>query len=223
MKKYYFNYCKYFSLLLSCFFSTSFAANAPPPQTAQQKPELSQSFLYAGLIGGYANVDWDPVISQDQATYPTNPTEANGKGGLYGVNLGYQFNSYFAIEAECIKMPDTYLQFKPIALATYGVTSTSSSMQFSALFLKLMAPISDTKLSLSTEVGVAYQLRSDDIATTDTFAPTFGAGASYRINEHWMANFLFQYATGYGESIALPLTSYIPEIYAGTFSIDYIF
>jgi hypothetical protein len=182
-----------------------------------------ESFFYTGLIGGFAKIDWDPIIAQDTATYPTNPTEADGQGSLFGADVGYQINKYFAVEAEYIRMPNTYLQFKPVALPAYGVTSTESTLDFAAIIVKIMAPLGDSGFSLFTDAGPAYQYRSDDVATIDTFAPTFGAGVNYMINEHWMANVTFQYATGYGESIATPMDEYIPEIYAYTFSLNYIF
>lgn len=191
------------------------------PQT--NKPIHREHYFYGGLIGGYADIDWSSVIAQDQATYASNPTEADGNGALFGGDIGYQFNKNFALELEYIQMPTSYLKFNPIAMLTYGVTSTNAQMNFAAAIFKFMAPISNSNFSLFADAGAAYQHLSDDITDTGTFAPTFGAGANYHINEHWFSSLSFQYATGYGESIALPMTSYIPEVYIYTFGINYIF
>jgi hypothetical protein len=199
----------------------AFAGELAPIQPAQ--PIQRESYFYGGLIGGYADIDWSSVIAQDQATLATNPTTADGTGALFGGDIGYQFGPHFALELEYIQMPNSYLQFSSLARATYGTTSTTAQMDFAALMLKFMAPISNSNFSLFTDVGAAYQHLSDDTADTGTFAPTFGAGATYHINEHWFTTFSFQYATGYGESIALPMTEYIPEIYAYTFGLNYIF
>lgn len=188
-----------------------------------KKSQWPEQFFYGGLIGGYAKVDWNAVIGQDRATLPTNPTNVNGNGSLFGFDIGYQVNKYFAVEAEYIRMPTSYLEFSEIARVTYGTTSMESTMDFYALVLKIMVPLGDSDFSLFTDAGPAYQRRSDKIADIGTWAPTFGAGLNYRINAHWFANMAFQYATGYGESIALPINEYIPEIYAGTFSVNYIF
>ena len=210
-------------IVLNFFFLSCFASDAPPPPANISTPPQRTHFFYGGLIGGYADIDWSSVIAQDKATYATNPTQADGNGALFGGNIGYQFNKYFALELEYIQMPTSYLDFNPAARITYGTTSTNAQMNFAAFIVKFMAPLGKSDFSVFTDVGPAYQHLSDDITDTGTFAPTFGAGLNYKINEHWFSTMAFQYATGYGESIALPMTEYIPEIYAYTFSINYIF
>lgn len=213
---------KYFLQLLVFFIFPVFAGQVTPALPSKNPP-LSQKFFYIGLIGGYADIDWGAVVAQDPATYASNPAQAEGNGALFGGDIGYQFGPHFALEFEYIQLPDSYLTYNPVALITYGVRSTDVKMNFAALTLKLMAPISDTRFSLFADAGAAYQSLSDEIADTSTFAPTFGAGFNYRINEHFFADMSFQYATGYGESISLPMTDYIPEVYIYTFGINYIF
>jgi hypothetical protein len=211
-------------LCLLCFFVLPVVAGVlPPPAQQTKKPPQREHFFYGGLIGGYADIDWSSTVAQDPSAYASDPIEANGNGALFGGDIGYQISPHFALELEYIQMPSSYLKFNPAAMLTYGVLSTTTQMNFAALMIKFMAPISDTNVSLFTDVGAAYQHISDDITDTGTFAPTFGAGFNYRINEHWMTSMSFQYATGYGESIALPMTEYIPEVYAYTFGINYIF
>jgi len=191
-------------------------------QSMVQSVDYSERFYYLGLIGGWAKVDWDPIISTDEATLVSNPTQADGKGGLFGLDVGMQWNKYFALEAEFIRMPDTYLNFSPAAYPAYHTLSTTSTMDFAAVIFKVMLPLGATPISLFTDIGPAYQHRDDDVANKTIYTGTFGAGALYRATEHWQYEVSFQYAPGYGKSIATPMDEYVPEIYAGTFKLNYL-
>lgn len=193
--------------------STSFAASQ----------NLSNHFFYVGAMTGYANVDWNSTVSQDALTAinGSNPTSADGTGVLFGIDGGYQFNQHFALEGEFIKMPNTQLIF--LGNMYNGQVNVVSHMYFAALTLKIIAPLPQSKFSLFADAGPAYQYREDSIKNIGTWAPTFGGGLLYRINDHWQAEGAFQYAPGTGRSVSDPLYYYIPEIYAGTFKVDYIF
>jgi Outer membrane protein beta-barrel domain len=187
------------------------------------EPTFSQHFFYVGGMTGYANVDWSSVVASDTLTTlnGSNPNSADGTGVLFGADAGYQFSPHFAIEAEYIKLPNTQLIF--LGNMYNGQVSVTSHMYFGAVTLKVIAPLPSSKFSLFADAGPAYQYRVDSIASIGTWAPTFGSGLLYRINGHWQAEGAFQYAPGTGKSISDPMTAYIPEIYAGTFKIDYIF
>jgi hypothetical protein len=86
-----------------------------------------------------------------------------------------------------------------------------------------MAPLGHSGFSLFVDAGPAYQWQTNQIANIGTFAPAFGGGIDYRVNQHWFGELGFQYAPGTGESISDPMVAYIPEIYVETFKVNYIF
>jgi hypothetical protein len=198
-----------------------------------------QQFFYAGLMTGYGDSDWNDVVVkpgwENLPVLVANPYSAEGDGILYGADFGYQFSPHFAIEGEYIRMPTSELAFVPDSINidgdiiplpnAYGLSQASidSNMDVAAVLFKVMAPIQGTAFAIFVDAGPAYQYRSDVIAHIGTWAPTFGGGLTYRIAEHWQAEGSFQYAPGTGKSIDNPMIAYIPEIYAGTFKLDYIF
>ena len=184
---------------------------------------FSEHFFYVGLIGGYANVDWGPVISTDRATLPTNPTNAEGTGGLYGFDAGYQLNPYVQFEAEYIRLPSSSLTYSVAAHRNYGVLSSTTTMDFYGVIAKFIVPLANTGLSVFTDAGPAYQHRSDNVAEISAYEPTFGAGFLYRASPNIQLEASFQYASGTGESEMNPMDDYIPEVYAYTIKVDYLF
>lgn len=202
-------------ILLTLLFTISNTIFALEPQ--------KNNFFYVGLIGGYANVDWSPVISTDDATLPTDPTSVDGTGGLYGFDAGYQFNAYIQLEAEYMRLPTSNLTYSVAAHHTYGVLNSMSTMDLYGVIVKFIVPFENTGLSLFTDAGPAYQHRSDNVADISTYEPTFGAGLLYRASPNIQLEASFQYAPGAGESETDPMHDYIPEVYAYTFKADYLF
>lgn len=184
----------------------------------------SNQFFYAGLMTGYANVDWSSVVSTDTATQflsSGNPVSADGTGVLAGIDAGYQFNPYLSMEAEYIQLPDTQLIF---LFDGYNQgTLVNSHLTMAALTFKVIAPLPQSQFSFFVDAGPAYQYQTNSIKSIGTWAPTFGGGLLYRINSHWQSEAAFQYAPGTGKSIEMPLLAYVPEVYAGTLKFDYIF
>lgn len=225
-------------LVLSSLFG---ACQAHAATVAIPFSAYKQQFFYTGLMTGYGDSDWSDVVVQpgweNLPVLLANPYNADGDGILYGADFGYQFSPHFAIEGEYIRMPTSELSFVPNSSITidghvfpltfnaYGLTqgSIDSNMDVAAVLFKVMAPIQGTAFAIFVDAGPAYQYRSDVIAHIGTWAPTFGGGLTYRIAEHWQAEGSFQYAPGTGKSIDNPMIAYIPEIYAGTFKLDYIF
>ena len=223
-------------LALSSMFalSTAFADDV-----SANNAEYKQSFFYGGLMGGYADADWSSVVTDPSTNSGNNlavdlssPYAATGTGFAYGVDLGYQFSTYFDVEGQYIRMPTSQLSFltgnwfnEDIPLNLYGITSPTinSNMDFWSIIFKVMTPLGHTGFSLFIDAGPAYQYQTNQIADIGTFAPTFGGGTDYRINQHWFAEFSFEYAPGTGKSILLPLTAFVPEIYVETFRVNYIF
>lgn len=214
-------------------------------------PSYSKHFFYVGAIGGYADVDWDSTVAQDNPDDITNlstPSQAEGQGALFGADIGYQINPYAAVEFEYMRMPKSYIEFDYYdAVFTHAYHewfSTYSDMNFYALIFKFIAPIRDSNFSFFVDAGPAYQYRtynrknwtqteiipgvivppsSDQFPDKGTWAPAFGGGFLYRMDQHWQGELSFQYAPGTGDSIAFPLTDYIPEVYAGTLKVNYLF
>ncbi len=193
------------------------------PSVVLASETFSEHFFYVGLMGGYANVDWGPVISTDRATLATNPTSAEGVGGLYGFDAGYQLNPYLQFEVEYMRLPTSNLTYSVAAHRNYGVVDSTSIMDFYAVIAKFIVPLAETGLSLFTDAGPAYQRRSDNVAVIGTYEPTFGAGVLYRASPNIQLEASFQYGSGTGESEMNPMDDYIPEVYAYTFKVDYLF
>lgn len=184
-------------------------------------------FFYLGLMAGYANVDWSDVVSTDWSSRGTNPLSADGTGVLFGFDGGYQFNPFFAVEGEAIRLPTTQMTYYTVfnwPANDYNVGPVvDSDMAFASLVLKVIAPLPNSKFSLFVDAGPAYQYRSDQIAHVGTWAPTFGGGLLYRLANTWQVEGSFQYAPGTGKSVQDPMYSYVPEVYMGTLKIDYLF
>ncbi len=202
-----------------------------------QSLPLKQQFLYAGLIGGYGNDDWSSMVVSynnvaDIATYNSNPAGVDGKGALFGLNAGYQFNAHVAVEAEYVKMPTANVSMKYFGSASLE-RNISSQLSYAAITLKLMAPIFNSNFTFFAEAGPAYEWRKDSASwdlldeypavSVGTWAPLFGGGFMYRMDQHWQSELAFQYLPGTGKSVGDPMNYYIPEIYAGQFKLDYIF
>ncbi|MCX7123796.1 MAG: outer membrane beta-barrel protein [Gammaproteobacteria bacterium] len=217
-----------------------FTASSTFAEDVTGATSYKNSFFYGGLIGGYADVDWSSVVvSQnmnllnDITTATASPIAATGTGFAYGVDLGYQFSSYFAVEGQYIRMPTSQLTFAYWGnwgaltpdLNPYNLSgpNVDSNMNFWSIIFKVMTPLGHSGFSLFIDAGPAYQWQTNVIANIGTFAPTFGGGLDYRINQHWFAEGSFQYAPGTGESIPNPMIAFIPELYIETFKINYIF
>lgn len=199
-----------------------------------------QQFFYVGLMTGYANVDYGSTVATDSDSAMSSPTSANGYGALGGVDMGYQFNPHFAMEAEFARMPNAHLTYEQSLLQVYNApANVTTNNYFAAIIFKVMAPIGHSNFSLFADAGPAFQytkiqdgplgggdfffIHYTPLQDTSTFSPTFGGGVLYRIANHWQAEASFQYAPGTGKSVINPMDYYVPELYAGTFKINYIF
>jgi hypothetical protein len=196
---------------------------------AADEQNFSNHFFYAGGMFGNANENWSDVVSTDPLTQKTNPLSADGNGILFGLDAGYQFSPHFAIEGEMISLPSTKLVFyqklDPYKTPDnmYNVGVVNASMVFAAVEFKVIAPLPNSKFSLFVDAGPGYVYMDYPITNIGIIVPTFGGGLLYRINDHWQAEGAFQYAPGTGKSVGDPMYFFVPETYAGTFKLDYIF
>ena len=219
---------KYLALVLLGAFSTTVCF-----ADAMQAP-YKQRFFYVGVTGGYGNNDWSSMVARDGATAASgNPTAVSGEGPLFGGDFGYQINRHLAVEAEYVQMPKTDITMSFLDVLPYQLTSKSS---FASITLKIMAPILNSNFTFFVDAGPAYQWRKDSgkwsvlppVEGTQpvdigTWAPIFGGGFLYRMANNWQAEASFQYLPGTGKSVISAMSYYIPEVYAGTFRLDYIF
>lgn len=191
----------------------------------------SQHFFYVGAIGGYGSDDWSSMIAQDSDTSVTNPTSVNGEGALFGADAGYQFNRHLAIEAEYVRMPTATIEMNYLYNNVFAPT-TASELSFAAVAVKILAPIFNSHFTFFADAGPAYEYRKDSqqvvftsngAVSVGTWAPTFGGGFMYRMDQNWQAEASFQYLPGTGKSVGDPMNFFVPEIYAGTFKLDYLF
>lgn len=216
------------ALLLTIALVTSCAAD---------EQNFSNHFFYVGGMSGNADADWSSVVGTDISTLGPNPLSADGNGMLFGLDAGYQFSPHFAIEGEFIDLPSSKLVFESQNDYHAGKT-LNTTMLFAAIVFKVIAPLPNSKFSVFVDAGPAYQYlhyphsgvdvpaygyAESTLGDIGTWAPTFGGGLLYRINNHWQAEGSFQYAPGTGRSVQNPMNYYVPEIYAGTFKLDYIF
>ena len=176
-------------LLLSSLITTSYCTQTLAGSISNNaKPH--DTGIYSGIEAGYFNIsNYKKLINPDEA-------EDLQKHGSYLARLflGYQFNSYFALEAGY-----TYNVEQSIEVHLLGGYKTTLQQNSGDVALKGILPLSVVSNSLSnaslySKLGVAYThyeaTYSLDLLpnqnTTITYAhrvaPEFGGGAEYRFN-----------------------------------------
>jgi len=194
------------------------AAEADPNSNAI----LRKYPIYIGAIVGWGNTNWQQMVSQDDVTSTSTPTSAGGTGLAYGAVLGYEFEPYFALEANYMRFPDSNIELATPSVYS-PITGFVSRTREASIVGKFLVPVYHTGIRAFADVGPAYVHRKDVLADKGKLGGTFGVGMDYNLTQHFMTELSFQYYTGYGESELKPVLDYIPFLYTVNVRVAYRF
>lgn len=191
---------------------------------------VKTSAPYIGVIGGYGSTTWDGLVpsvgKQNEAMNMSTPISVEEGGAVWGLFAGYEFSSYFAVEANYMKYPNARVTFAPGSLFAFDhdeVNEFSSSTDLLSLMGKIMLIIPQTNFRAYSSFGVADLHRKDMVLEDWRVSPSFGVGLIYPLSEHFMASLSGDYTAGFGESQLSPADSYFPFLYSVTARLAYRF
>lgn len=202
---------KFFSglLVLACF-GQAFAFTA----VHADKP------WFVGGAGGFGSTTWQGLVPnaqhQNSAMSLSTPIDVQEGGGLWGVVAGVEPFQNFQIQFDYLQYPKATVFFDKDSL--YSIDNNDSTEFTSRTHTwsiqgKFLVPWEDTKLRLFAGGGVAWMARRDDLLQQDIVTPSFQMGLNYMLNCRWMAEAVFSYTAGFGESELNPSAHYMPFLY----------
>ena len=198
-----------------------------PQVKAVLSPNLQKPF-YIGLNAGFGSTTWSGLVplqeNQNVALNISTPIKVQEGGVVYGAFAGYEFTSYFALEASYRHYPSARVTFDAFSLfafdhedRTYFDTDTEALN----LMAKVMLTIPRSTARLYSSFGVAEVHRVDELAKQWRLGPTFGVGFNVNVTEHFMVDLGFNYTAGYGESELNPANAFIPFLYSAALGLAY--
>lgn len=194
---------------------------------AVTQQDNSRGFYVEGNVG-YANHPWTTnrtttVGLENQLGVLTNLSNING-GAVGGVDLGYQFNRYLALEGGWSYIPRaSYSRDRTVTLPVAQTTFTlpdglqvNINSGLAYLVAKGTVPVYD-KLEAFGKFGAAYAYNSTnvDVPASLVSSPTvhttdhsnywnalFGVGLQYSLMSNWRVNVQYDYVPGYSQASA---------------------
>lgn len=139
---------------------------------------LSASVFAAPTVFAQGSTDRDeagPYIKGSYGGYKAHGGEFDDSNDLYGAGLGYQFNEFFALEAN-------YVDF-----GNFGKDDTKAKLKGGALVAIGRLPVTDSFGVYAKAGAFAAALdvdAFDEDETYDDVSPVIGAGVDFRITEH---------------------------------------
>jgi hypothetical protein len=186
--------------------------------------------IYIGVIGGYGSTTWDGLVpsnnNKNDALSMSTPVEVSEGGSVWGALIGYEFNRYFAIEANYLKYAHADVIFGDLSLFTFennGITHFNTKTETVSLIGKIMMDIPSTQFKAYSGAGVANLHREDMLIDEWRVTPIFEMGFIYPVAEHFMAELTGNYTAGFGESQLNPAETYFPFLYSVTVRLAYRF
>jgi opacity protein-like surface antigen len=186
--------------------------------------------FYVGIMGGYGSTTWDRLVpNKDETSIAmslSTPTSVNEGGAVWGLFTGYEFASFFAVEASYMRYPTAQVYFDETSLFTFendGRTQFGTNTETTSLMAKFLITIPSTAVRAYSSVGAAGLHRQDSISDRWRISPTFGIGLNYNFTEHVMGEIGISYTDGYGQSELNPAVDYMPFLYAGVIRLAYRF
>lgn len=176
--------------------------------------------FYFGTIAGYGSTTWTGLVPFDMdnlAMKLSTPIKVEEGGSVWGFLTGYEFNSFFALEASYMNFPESDLYFDAMSLFSMDHDMQqflSTKTETVSLMAKLMIPVAQSKVRVFSSVGAAGVHRRDILIHDWHAGPTFSAGINYNFVEHIMGEIAANFTAGYGESEINPINSYIPFLYS---------
>lgn len=117
-------------------------------------------------------------LSGSYGGYKSHGGEFDDDNDLYGLGLGYQFNEFFALEAE-------YIDF-----GNFGDDEVDGKLKGTSLGLRARLPLTDT-FGVYAKAGAfasSFDVDAfDDSETYDEVNPFVGAGVDFRVTEQLTA------------------------------------
>lgn len=186
--------------------------------------------FYVGFSTGYGTTTWEGLVPpenmQNIATSLSTPSYVSEGGAVWGFFAGYELLPSFAIEASYLRYPDAKISFDETSLFTFehdGRTSFTSRTETVAVMGKIMMFIPCTFIRAYSSLGASEIHRSDELNNHWILRPTFGAGFSYNITDHIMAELEGNYTAGDGKSELNPTADYFPFLYSILIKLAYRF
>lgn len=184
--------------------------------------------FYIGGNAGYGSTTWKALVptpeNQSIVLTISTPVDVHEGGGVWGGVVGFDFTSFFGVEANYLLYPKAEIFFDADSLFAFendGKQTFSTKTQTFSLMAKFMVPVLDTRFRLYSALGPGWVHRGDEIHPTWLVTPSFGAGLSYPIAPHVMGEFAANYISGYGESEISPANDYVPFLYSVYFRLAY--
>jgi len=209
--------------LLSLLFFSSTCSQA-------EKGSKSQYSFYIGALGGYSSTTWQGLVAteenQSAAMMLSTPIKVDEGGAAWGFLAGYEFNPFFAFEANYMRYPDAKVTFDSTSLFCFnhnGQTVLNTLTETLSMMGKVMLYVPHTKLRIYSSAGAANVHREDIVVNDWRLSPTFGVGVNYHVNERLTAEIGGNYTAGFGESQLNPAETYFPFLYSITLRLGYYF
>lgn len=138
---------------------------------------LTSAMLAAPVVWAQDNTDRDSsgvYVSGSYGGYKSHGGEFDDENDLFGVGLGYQFNEFFAVEAE-------YIDF-----GNFGDDDVDGKLKGTSLGLRGRLPLTDT-FGVYAKAGAfasSFDVDAfDESETYDEVNPFVGAGVDFRVTE----------------------------------------
>lgn len=181
----------------------------------------SDKLFYFGAAGGYGSTTWAQLVpaaeNRNFALDLSAPVEVTEGGSVWGVFAGYEFAPGFAAEVNYLHFPRVNIAFDENSLFSFtndGATILTTATETVNLMARIMLNLPNTPVRIYSALGPAGLHRNDILVDDWKIVPTFGAGANWRVNPHFMLELAANYTAGYGESQLNPAEIYFPFLYA---------
>ena len=177
--------------------------------------------FYVGVELGWGCTDWSQLVAQGFSRMETDtlststPIQAGDTGFVYGLMAGYEISTYFAMETNYMRFPNTSVRFDRFSVyaSEHGVTLMDSRTYIYNIVGKFMVPIAHTHWRGFANAGAALTHRGDPLVSAAHIVPTFGVGVNYVFHLRYFLEFAFQYYAGFGKATFRPALDYIPFLY----------
>ena len=189
-------------------------------QAATKSDDLFLHPFYVEAVGGWGATTWQGLVpreeNQNSAISISTPVSAQEGGAVWGFALGYEFNPYFAVEANYMAFPKATITFDEYSIYAFEQNSLilNSNTHTVSLSAKVMVMVPKTKIRFFSTAGVAEVIRQDQLNEASRVSPTFSVGFNRGVTDRIMVEVGTNYTAGYGESEINPVLDFVPFLYS---------